>query len=159
MSIFNRHFILYILECLVGTVIGFVLYKSYPSIGAWCLFSILLVLSPDRKDAMNLAMNRIKANLIGAAIGLTLFALHPINLVMICIGIATALIICEWLKLQVANRSAMIAVLIITMHEPGQHFWDIAVQRAAGVVLGCLVGVILTYCFHHIISRIKKFNL
>jgi uncharacterized membrane protein YgaE (UPF0421/DUF939 family) len=159
MNIFTRNFLLYVLEYLVGTVIGFILYKSYPSIGAWCLFSILLVLSPDRKDAMNLAMNRIKANLIGAGIGLALFAIHPINLAMICIGIAAALVVCEWFKLQAVNRSAMIAVLIITMHEPGQHFWDVAVQRAAGVVLGCLVGVILTYCFHHIISRIKKFNL
>jgi uncharacterized membrane protein YgaE (UPF0421/DUF939 family) len=120
------------------------------------LFSILLVLSPDRKDAMNLAMNRITANLIGAGIGLALFALYPINLMMICLGIAAALIVCEWFKLQAVNRSAMIAVLIITMHEPGQHFWDVAVHRAAGVVLGCLVGVMLTYCFHHITSQLKK---
>jgi uncharacterized membrane protein YccC len=57
--------LLFVLVCLLGTVIGFFLYRISPVLGQWCLFSILLVLAPDRKDVMPLAMNRIKANLVG----------------------------------------------------------------------------------------------
>lgn len=149
-------FLLYILKCLIGTIIGFYLYRLYPTIGAWCLISIILVLAPDRNDAMNLASTRIKANLVGAAIGLTLFYIHPINLLMICIGVAVTVVACELLKLQAATRSAAVALLIITMHEPGQYFWDIALERAAGVVGGCVVGMLITYIFHLAIFRSKQ---
>lgn len=60
----KKDFIVFMVECLIGTIIGFVLYRLYPVIGAWSLFSIILVLAPDRKDAMTLAISRIKANLI-----------------------------------------------------------------------------------------------
>jgi len=124
--------------------------------GTWCLFSILLVLSPERKDVMNLAVNRIKANLIGAAVGLLLFSIHPVNLIMICLGITIAVIICEFLKLQAVTRSATVAVLIITIHEPGKYFWDVALERAGGTILGCVIGVLITYIFHIVILRSKR---
>lgn len=148
--------LVYILKAVLGTAIGFYLYRLYPTLGGWCLFSIILVLSPDRKDAVNLALTRIKANLVGAAIGLVLLYLHPINLVLTCVGIAAALALCEWLKLQAASRSATIAVLIITMHEPGHYFWDVALERAGGVIVGCVIGVVITYVFHHTIEQIKR---
>ncbi|OKS84773.1 FUSC family protein [Mucilaginibacter polytrichastri] len=138
----------YILKCLIGTAIGFYLYRLYPTLGAWCLISIILVLSPDDKDAMSLATNRIIANLVGAFIGLTLFYIHPINLLMICIGITASIIVCELLKVQTATRSAGVALLIITMHQPGQYFWDVALERAGGVVSGCIIGMLITYVFH-----------
>lgn len=147
--------LLYILKCLIGTAIGYCLYRLYPTVGAWCLISIILVLAPDQKDSMTLAVTRIKANLVGAATGLILFYIHPINLLMICIGIVATILICELLKLQAAARSAMIAVLIITMHEPGQHLWNVALERAGGVVAGCVIGIILTYAFHFAITRKK----
>ncbi|NCD70707.1 FUSC family protein [Mucilaginibacter agri] len=148
--------LVYILKCLLGTAIGFYLYRLYPTLGAWCLISIILVLAPDDKDAMNLATNRIYANLVGAGIGLTLFYIHPINLFMICIGITLSIIICDLLKLQAATRSAGVALLIITMHQPGEYFWDVALERAAGVVSGCLIGILITYIFHSVISKYLK---
>ncbi|MEO6684373.1 MAG: FUSC family protein [Dyadobacter sp.] len=157
--------LLYILKCLIGTAIGYYIYVLHPTVGTWALFSIVLVLAPDRHDAMNLAVTRIKANFIGAATGLILLVLHPINLAMICVGIALSIAICELLKLQVATRSAMIAVLIITMHEPGEYFWEIALERAGGVAAGCIIGVALTYLFHisvsestQIIQKVRKGN-
>lgn len=145
----------YVLECLAGGVIGYFLYTLNPTIGAWCMFSIMLVLSPDRKDAMGLALNRIKANLIGAATGLALFFIHPVNLLMICIGIAVTVVTCELLKLKAATRSAVVSVMIIMLHEPGKYFWDVALERAGGVLAGCLIGVGLTYVFHLVMSGAK----
>lgn len=152
----NITYLTFIIECLIGTTIGFYIYKHYPKGGAWCLFSILLVIAPDRKDAMKLALTRIKANFVGAIIGLILFYFLPITLFKICLGITAAILICEWFKLQEAMRSAIIAVLIITLHEPGQHFWDIALERALGVIIGCLIGVLLTYIFHIIVQNVMK---
>lgn len=148
--------LVYILKCLVGTAIGFYLYRLYPTLGAWCLISIVLVLAPDDKDAMNLATNRIYANLVGAGIGLTLFYIHPINLFMTCVGITLSIVICELLKLQAATRSAGVALLIITMHQPGEYFWDVALERAGGVVSGCLIGILITYIFHIVILRYQS---
>ncbi len=150
------NFAIYFLECLLGTVIGYQLYRLHPVAGAWCLLSIILVLSPDKKDAMDLAMNRIKANIIGATIGLLIFYIHPINLLMVTLGIALTLLFCELLKVRTASRTAMISVLIVTMHEPGQHLWDVAMERALGVVTGCLIGVILTYVFHVLLKARKS---
>jgi len=101
----NKNSLFFILECVLGIVIGFVLYRFYPVIGSWCLFSIILVLAPDRKDALTLATNRIKANLIGAFIGIRISYFHPVSLPVICIGVAVAMLICEWLKLQTVTKS------------------------------------------------------
>lgn len=152
----QRTLLLYITECVAGTAIGFYFYRLYPTVGAWCLISILLVLAPDRKDAMTLAKTRIKANVVGATIGLIIFFIHPVNLLMICIGIALTIIACELLKLQTATRSASIAVLIITMHEPGKHFWNVALERAGGVLAGCVIGMLITWIFHATIIRSKR---
>lgn len=152
----QSNLLLYILKCLIGTAIGFYLYRLSPTLGAWCLISIILVLAPDDKDAMNLATNRIIANVVGAGIGLTLFYIHPINLFMICLGITASILVCELLKLQTATRSAGVALLIITMHQPGEYFWDVALERAGGVISGCVIGIILTYLFHIPFLRSRK---
>jgi len=152
----QRSLLVYIAQCLAGTAIGYYLYTLYPTIGAWCLISIILVLAPDRKDAMTLAKTRIKANLVGAAIGLIIFFIHPVNLLIVCVGITLSIVACELLKLQPATRSAAIAVLIITMHESGKHFWDIALERAGGVLAGCIIGMLITWAFHTVIIRSKK---
>lgn len=148
--------LLYILKCLIGTAIGFYLYRLSPTFGQWSLISIILVLAPDRKDALNLAINRIKANLVGAVVGLTLFYIHPITLLTICMGVAVSIVICEFLNIQVATRTAIVSVLIITMHEPEKYFWGIALERAAGVVSGCVIGVVITYLFHITILKSKR---
>jgi hypothetical protein len=46
------------------------------------------------------------------------------------------------------SRSALAAVVIIMLHEPGGHFWDAALQRAGSVVAGCFLGLVITFAFH-----------
>jgi uncharacterized membrane protein YgaE (UPF0421/DUF939 family) len=75
---------------------------------------------------------------------------------VICAGIVVAVLICEALKLQEAARSAVISVLIITMHEPGLYLRDVAIERALGVVLGCTIGIGLTYIFHYAFMKYKN---
>jgi uncharacterized membrane protein YgaE (UPF0421/DUF939 family) len=156
MKIKQADLIIYIIKCVLGTIIGFTLYRHYPQVGQWCLLSIILVLAPDRKDAFMLATNRIKANLVGSGIGLILFLVHSINIVMICIGVIVAIVVCELLSLQVATRTAVVALLIVTMHEKGQYLWDVAMERAMGVIGGCIIGVLITYAFHIAILKYRR---
>jgi uncharacterized membrane protein YgaE (UPF0421/DUF939 family) len=148
-------FILYLIKSLIGVIIGFYLFRRFPEVGAWCLISIVLVLSPDRKDAMNLALNRIKANLVGAGIGLTLFFIHPMNLLMMSIGVLLTIIVCQLLKLQDVSRSAAVSVIIILLHQKGAYFWDVALERAGGVVGGCIIAMLITFVFHYALVKFK----
>jgi uncharacterized membrane protein YgaE (UPF0421/DUF939 family) len=150
--------LLYIVETLLGTGIGYYLYHLYPVLGNWSLISVVLVLAPDRNDALTLAMSRIKANLVGAAVGLGLFYLHPINFPIICVGLAISIVVCDRLGIQAATRTAMVAILIIVLHEPGKHLWEIAAERAGGVVLGCLIGVLITYLFHLLVQAVDDWR-
>lgn len=151
-------FLLYVLKCLIGATAGFLIYRSFPEVGAWSLISILLVLSPEGKDAINLAEVRIKANLVGAGTGLILFFLHPPAYIMVCLGVVIVLVICELLKLNVAARSALASVIIICIHETGHYFWQVAVERAIGVIGGCLIALVITYMVHYktLISNVRE---
>ena len=148
-------FFMYIIKCLIGVAIGFYLYRKYPEIGTWCLISIVSVLSPDRKDAMKLALVRIEGNLVGAGIGLALFFIHPMNLLMLSLGVTLTIITCSLLKLQEVIRSAAVAVIIILLHQKGQYFWDAALERAGGVLVGCLIAMLITYTFHATSTKFK----
>lgn len=148
--------LLFIVQCIVGTLIGFWLYRLFPIMGLWSMLSIILVLAPTREDSMKLARVRIKANLVGAVTGLSLSFIQPFSLVVVCVGIVIAVLICEALKLQEAARSAVISVLIITMHEPGLYLRDVAIERALGVMLGCAIGIALTYIFHYAFMKYKN---
>lgn len=142
-------FLLYVLKCLIGAAIGFFIYRAFPEGGAWTLVSILLVLSPEGKDAIKLAEVRIKANLVGAGTGLMLFFIHPPAFIMVCLGVVIVLVVCEFLKLQVATRSALASVVIISIHETGHYFWQVAIERAGGVVGGCMIALLITYIVHY----------
>lgn len=149
----NFDFSIYIMKSLFGVVIGLIICHFYPVFGSWCLLSIVLVITPERNDSTLAAVNRIKANVVGAAVGLLLCYFSPLSIFMICLGIALSMVICEMLKLQSATRSASVAILIITTHQPGPHFWDIALERSASVIVGCLIGVAVTFIFHYTFIR------
>ena len=151
-------FLLYVAKCLIGAAIGFFIYRAFPEGGAWSMISILLVLSPERKDAINLAEVRIKANLVGASTGLLLFFLHPPAFFMICLGVVFVVVVCELLKLEAATRSALASVVIICIHETGKYFWQVAVERAVGVIGGCLIALLITYLVHYktLISNVRE---
>lgn len=158
MRITDKHLnlISYVCQALIGTGIGYYIYRIHPDVGMWGLFSIILVLSPERKDSLPLAFSRIKANIVGALIGLVVFYFHPITLMTIGIGVMAVIAVCELLKIHDVSRTAIVALLIITLHEPGEHFWDIALQRGAGVVMGCFTGICIVYAAHIFFTYVKK---
>jgi uncharacterized membrane protein YgaE (UPF0421/DUF939 family) len=141
--------IIYIIKCAIGTITIFTVSSliHYNNI-AWSLISVLLVLSPEGKDAIGLAINRIKANVIGAATGLLCLLIYFPNMWMISVAIALTLIVCHFLNLDSAARSALAATVIIMLRQEGTHLWTTAIERVIAVFVGCILGLIITFVFH-----------
>ncbi|GHM99659.1 hypothetical protein WSM22_11490 [Cytophagales bacterium WSM2-2] len=150
----NKILIVYISKCVSGVLLCSLLsvflnqWIDYP----WSLISVVLVLSPEGKDAMELALNRIKANLVGASVGVLMLVVQmpwPWN---IALGAAIALFICDRLKLNTAARSTLAAVIIILLQPGATTLWSSAVNRAGAVITGCALGLVITFIFHFFIK-------
>lgn len=120
----------------------------------WSLISVVLVLSPEGKDALDLALTRIKANFVGAGTGLLILLLHIPSPWNLAVGAIISLFVCDRLKLNAGARSTLAAMIIILLHQEGtfagSHLWDSALSRIVAVVSGCLLGLLVTYVFHSI---------
>lgn len=144
-----KRLLIYIAKCVTGVLIAFLLAKLFHyNDYIWCLISIILVLSPDAKDALPQASNRIKANLIGAAAGLIMLLFHISPEITVSGSVLITIIVCYITKLEVATRTALAATIIVTIHENGKYIWDSALERVIAVVAGCVIGIIITLIFH-----------
>ncbi len=115
----------------------------------WCLLSVLLVLAPDSEDSYKLAVTRIKANLVAAGAGLILSPFYSPGMLWISIGVVLAIGLCYLLGVDAGARSASVAVIIILMHDESHRWWESAANRASAVLLGCAIGLLITYVFHY----------
>lgn len=153
MSLRNKILLVYAAKCAAGILLctlicHFISWIDYP----WSLISVVLVLSPEGKDAVELSLTRIKANLVGAATGLLLLLSqipHPYN---IAVGALVSLFVCDRLNLNAGARSTLAALIIILLHKEGTHLWDAAISRVSAVIMGCLLGLSITYVFHYFIN-------
>ncbi|HTH56230.1 MAG TPA: FUSC family protein [Cyclobacteriaceae bacterium] len=150
----NKMMLVYITKCVIGVLLCSLLslflseWIDYP----WSLISVVLVLSPEGKDAVELAFTRIKANLVGASVGVLMLLSQlpwPWN---IALGAALALFICDRLKLNTAARSTLAAVIIILLHHESGQLWSSAVHRVGAVITGCVIGLLITYVFHSFVK-------
>ena len=141
--------IIYASKCVTGTILVFILSSlfHYLDIG-WCLISVILVLSPEGKDSVNLALTRIKANIAGASVGILCLLIAPMNMWTLSIAVALTISLCYALKLDAGARSALAATIIIMLHAEGNHIWDTALERVIAVLSGCLLGLAVTFGFH-----------
>lgn len=146
--------LVYAAKCVTGILLCSLLsmylsaWIDYP----WSLISVVLVLSPEGKDAVELALTRIKANLVGASVGVLMLISQlpwPWN---IAVGAGMALFICDRLKLNAAARSTLAAVIIILLHPESSRLWVSAVNRVGAVITGCIIGLFITYVFHSFVK-------
>ncbi len=149
MSLTAKSLILYAAKCITGAalVMGLGELIHYHDI-AWCLISVVLVLSPDNKEAIPLAFSRIKANLTGGVASLLCLLLGQPSLLTVGLAIALTIALCHVVRVMTASRSALAAVIIVMLHGPGAHIWDTALERISAVVVGCVLGLFITFVFH-----------
>jgi uncharacterized membrane protein YgaE (UPF0421/DUF939 family) len=150
----NKMMFVYMAKCVTGILLCSLLsvfmseWIDYP----WSLISVVLVLSPEGKDAVDLALTRIKANLVGAFVGVLMLVTQlawPWN---IAVGAALALFVCDRLKLNAAARSTLAAVIIILLHPESTTLWSSALNRVGAVITGCILGLAITYVYHSFIK-------
>jgi uncharacterized membrane protein YgaE (UPF0421/DUF939 family) len=150
----------YILECVLGLCICYTLYKCFPQHQFyWSMISVVLVIAPDGKDSDRLAFDRIKANILGSSVGLSLFLIRVPDLFSICLGVMLTIAIGILLKLQSALRSALAALIIVMIHEEGQNStWHIALERMGCVIIGCIIGLLITLAVSSFLMPKKQSN-
>ncbi len=125
-----KRLLIYIAKCVTGVLIAF------------SLANLL------HYNAIPQASNRIKANLIGAAAGMTMLLFHAAPGFTVSGAVIITIIVCFFTKLETTTRTALAATIIVTIHENGKYIWDTALERVIAVVAGCLIGIIITLIFH-----------
>jgi len=145
----------YLLCCVCGVIICYVLYKGIPNYPFyWAIVSVVLALSPDNSTRQ--AFNRIKANVLGCAIGICFYPLHLPELLILCAGVAAIVIIGLVFKIADTLRSALAAFIIVTVQVETGKYWYIMLERVVCVVAGCAVALALTLLFNLIITKSNK---
>src|SRR5258706_3108037 len=152
--VLNKTLSVYIAKCVSGVLLCTMLsvFFSQWIDYSWSLISVVLVLSPEGTDAVELALTRIKANLVGAGVGILLLFSQLPSPWNIALGSGLALFICYQLKLNAAARSTLAAVIIILLHHEGVNLWSSALSRVSAVITGCVLGLVITYIFHSMIK-------
>jgi uncharacterized membrane protein YgaE (UPF0421/DUF939 family) len=137
----------YIVKCLAGVSVGYLLLKAFPEQSgqySWLLISILLSITHDNNSKA--AHDRMRGNVVGSLVGLSVFFLHrPPNLLTVCIGVAVTIAICFELDLIGVCRTALVAFIIVVIFEEAHSSWLGAIYRMVSVVLGCLIGLVINY--------------
>ncbi|MCO6460654.1 MAG: FUSC family protein [Saprospiraceae bacterium] len=145
---------LYALRCIIGVVLCYVLFIYFPHLPfQWSMVSVVVAISPDNK--VSLAIDRMKANLLGCAIGFFLFFIHPPNLILLCIGVIMVIITGLYFELQGSIRSALAALVILMLYNGPVHDWTLAFNRLICVVIGCLIALIVTLSFNYIFKLLN----
>ncbi|MEO8413560.1 MAG: FUSC family protein [Ginsengibacter sp.] len=154
----NGRILVYLIECIIGLCVCYALYKSFPQHQFyWSMVSVVLVITPDGKNSNQLAFDRMKANVLGSSIGLLLFLVHQPNLFLICIGVTLTILIGIFLKLNAALRSSLSALVIVMINEAHDNStWSVGVERMGCVIIGCIIGLLITISFNFLISLIKS---
>ncbi len=146
----------YILKCLAGVAVGYLLYRAFPDQSGqflWLLLSILLSITHD--NSSKVALDRMKGNVLGSLVGLFVYLLHnPANLLTICLGVVVTITICTLLKLVLVARTALAAFIIVLLYEDAHSSWEGAAYRMASVIVGCFIGLVINYVFGQIAIRV-----
>lgn len=149
--------IVYGFKCIVGFLIGYQLYLGFPEYELyWTLLSIILVISPEAKDARRLSIERFKSNLIGSGIGLFCYFIHAPNVYMLVLGIILSIATCYFFNLMNVARTAIVALIIVLIHEQTQMSWIGAVERFISVTTGCFIGLSITISTSTVINYWRK---
>jgi len=89
----------------------------------------------------------MKGNVIGSATGLLLYIINGPGLLLLSLGVVITIAICSLLKLITAGRTALVAMLVVMIHEKSGNNWEIALERAGCVIAGCAIALVISVVF------------
>lgn len=137
-------YLLYIAKCVAGAAVSQGLYAAFPRHPLyWATISVLLVLDADERESMRLAVDRMKANVAGAAVGVAfILLLGSVGTTALLLAVVATIGLCHAIRLGKATRSALAALVIVTVSGPVT--WRTGLERMACVVIGCVIGMAMT---------------
>jgi uncharacterized membrane protein YccC len=151
----NSQFLIYVLRCVVGFLIGWILIQLYPKFDFfWSLLSIILVISPEENQAKKLTIDRFKSNFLGSISGLAVFFLPIDDLYKVILGIILTCVLCRVFNLLNVARSAIVALLIILIEHKNDGMIA-PVIRFTSTAIGCFIGLSVTLVSSAIIQKIN----
>lgn len=144
-----KSLLFYSTKCVAATLSVFALSSliHYDNIG-WSLISAILVIAPEGRDTIAIAVNRIKANVVGAGMGLLCLLISSSTMWTMSLAVVLTLILCYLFNLDIATRAALAGAVIVMLHQEPGHLWDTALDRVIAVLVGCALGLGVTFVFH-----------
>ena len=151
----NSQFIVYLLRCIIGFLIGWVLINKFTEFDLfWALLSIILVISPEENQAKQLTIDRFKSNFLGSISGLAVYFIPLDNIYKVILGIILTGILCRIFSLLNVARSAVVALLIIVIEQGGNYMAPVI--RFSTTAIGCFIGLGVTLVTSTLIQDINK---
>ncbi|MES2799866.1 MAG: FUSC family protein [Bacteroidota bacterium] len=156
----QSQFWIYASRCIIGFLIGYLLSLQFPQYDLfWAMLSIILVISPDEKEARQITIDRVKSNFIGSLSGLMVFFLDTTEVVKTSIGIFVAIVFCKIFNLMSVARTAVVTVVIIIIgHQTTTLIAPI--ERFISVFVGCMIGLSITlfssWCIRKLLLVLEK---
>lgn len=149
--------LIYLLRCLVGFSIGYILYTQLVHFEFfWAFLSIILVISPEENDSKRLSIERFKSNFVGSFIALLCILIHGNSLLMIVIGIILTILTCRLFRIMNMARVAIVALLIIMVQPHQEELSYTPVLRFAAVGIGCFIGLTIVVTSSYVIRFIRR---
>lgn len=151
----KSQFIVYLLRCIIGFLIGWVLINKFTEFDLfWVLLSIILVISPEENQAKQLTIDRFKSNFLGSISGLAVYFIPLDNIYKVILGIILTGILCRIFSLLNVARSAVVALLIIVIEQDGNYMAPVI--RFSTTAIGCFIGLGVTLVTSTLIQDINK---
>lgn len=137
---------LYIVKCVIGVLVCYGFYAAFPTYPFyWSIISAVLVFTPDNDQT--LAFDRIRANILGSAVGLFVYFTPLHGAILFCSGVIITILLGLILRLENTIRPALAAVIIVLVQENQHKDWLVALERVGCVLLGCFISLCITLVF------------
>ena len=145
-------FLIYVAKFITGALLVYLVNWFIPFVDVgWSLVSLALILSPEGKDSLQLAFNRIKGNAIGAMVGYLCLLIAPATMWMLLIALVVTMLLCYIFYAEAGVRFALVATVIVMLRR-SPYSWDTAFERIVSVAAGSLIALLSTIIFQSIFS-------
>jgi uncharacterized membrane protein YgaE (UPF0421/DUF939 family) len=140
-------FLIYVAKFITGALLVYLVHWLIPFVDiGWSLVSLALILSPEGKDSLQLAFNRIKGNAIGAMVGYLCLLIAPATMWMLLVALVVTMLLCYIFHVEAGVRFALVATVIVMLRR-SPYSWDTALERIVSVAAGSLIALLSTFIF------------
>ena len=121
----------------------------------WAIVSSVVVLLPSHRASVRTAGLRVIANMVGAGVGVAIAAIGLSMIPALVVGLFGVVGLCRLLAIDTATRSANVALVIVSLKEPGSVLGSSEI-RILQVMLGCAIAFLVSLIAARIEGRDER---